>query len=516
VCHRFRVHGPSRWIARQDGRAAPFDNLNADAPCADTASPRAILRAPAGALPLPKPSRIIVISNRLPVQRIGRGRAARWQISPGGLVAALEPIMRKQGGSAAWVGWTGIAGVSHRAITVDDLKLKPVPLSAHEVETYYHGFCNSTLWPLYHDAIHPPEFQGGRDWWDPYVAVNRRYAAAAASLARKNDLVWIHDYQLQLVPRFLRELRPDLRIGFFLHIPFPPEELFAWLPWRTAILEGILGADLVGFQTYANAQNFSRAARAFTPAEGTDTELEYNGRTIRVGSFPVSIDTPWYERTAAEPGVVRLAQNIRARIGGGRKILLAVDRLDYTKGIDARLQAIDEVLHRRRFGVDDFAFMQIAVPSRERVPDYDRLRTRVEQMVGRINGEFSVPGRVPVHYFRRSLGREELVAYYRAADVMLVTPLRDGMNLVAKEYVASRVDSGGVLVLSEFAGAARELRRALLVNPRDIDATATTLERAMELPRDEARHRMNILRTVVRRHDVFEWADTFIGALRDA
>jgi trehalose-6-phosphate synthase len=194
--------------------------------------------------------------------------------------------------------------------------------------------------------------------------------------------------------------------------------------------------------------------------------------------------------------------------------MLAVDRLDYTKGIDMRLQAVAEFYDRGRYGVEDVLFMQVAVPSRERIPDYGRIRKTVEQMVGRINGEHSVPGRVAVHYFRRSLGREELVAYYRAADVMLVTPLRDGMNLVAKEYVASRVDGGGVLVLSEFAGAARELRRAILVNPRDIDAAASAMEEALQLPREEARHRMNILRTAVRRHDVFDWADTFIGALR--
>ncbi|MEX2218854.1 MAG: trehalose-6-phosphate synthase [Phycisphaerales bacterium] len=455
-------------------------------------------------------SRTVVISNRLPVQRVGKGPSARWQTSPGGLVTAIEPILRRSGG--AWVGWTGVAGSSPRPATHEGYTVRPVPLSSHEVETFYHGFSNSTLWPLYHDAIRTPEFH--KDWWGPYVEVNRRFARAAAAAARKGDLVWVHDFHLQLVPHYLRELRPDLRIGFFLHIPFPPEELFAWLPWRTQILEGLLGADLVGFQTHAGAQNFSRAARAFTTADGTDTSLEFDGRIVAVGSFPISIDTAWYEKAAADPATIRDAHAIRSRIGPSRKIILSVDRLDYTKGIDTRLQAIGEFFRRGRYGVDDVVFIQVAVPSRERVGDYARLRTRIEQMVGSVNGEYSVPGRVAVHYFRRSLQREELVAYYRAADVMAVTPLRDGMNLVAKEYVASRVDSGGVLVLSEFAGAARELRRALLVNPRDLEATASRFEEALALPKDDARHRMNILRTVVRRHDVFEWADTFIGALR--
>jgi trehalose 6-phosphate synthase len=455
-----------------------------------------------------KAPRVIVVSNRLPVQRVGRGETARWQVSPGGLVGALDPIMRRSGGG--WVGWAGIAGKTPKPFVHGNLKIRPVPLTHYEVEAFYHGLSNSTIWPLYHDAIRTPEFH--RDWWGPYVEVNRRFAKAAAAEARRGDLIWIHDYHLQLVPQMLRELRDDVRIGFFLHIPFPPEELFAWLPWRKLLLEGLLGADLVGFQTYAMAQNFSRAARAFTSAEGTDTLLEFERREIKVGSYPISIDTAWFEEMAADPAVIARAQQIRRDVGS-RKIMLAVDRLDYTKGIDVRLQAMTELLRRGNFGVDDAVLMQVAVPSRERVPDYQRMRTRIEQMVGRINGEFGKPGSVAVDYFRRSIGREELVAYYRAADVMLVTPLRDGMNLVAKEYIATRLDSSGVLVLSEFAGAARELRRSLLVNPRDIDATASIMEAALRLPREEGRRRMNILRTVVRRHDVFEWADSFIGAL---
>jgi alpha,alpha-trehalose-phosphate synthase [UDP-forming] len=458
---------------------------------------------------LPRVKGMVVVANRLPLQRVGRGEGARWEVSPGGLVGALQPIMR--GGRGAWVGWTGTAGAAGRPFTYDGLRIRPVPLSAHEVETFYHGMANSTFWPLYHDAIRTPDFR--REWWWPYMDVNRKYARAAAAVARPGDLVWVHDYHLQLVPRLLRELRPDVRIGFFLHIPFPPEELFAWLPWRRQVLEGLLGADVVGFQTYQNAQNFSRAARALTTAEGTDTELGFEGRTVRVNAFPISIDTGWFEATARDADVIARAREIRQRVGG-RKIVLGVDRLDYTKGMDVRLNAFGEVLKRGKVTVDDCVFIQIAVPSRERVPEYATMRGRVEQMVGRINGEYSEPGRVAVHYFRRSVSREELVAYYRAADVMLVTPLRDGMNLVAKEFVATRLEGTGVLILSEFTGAARELRRALLVNPRDIDAVASALEAGLSLPKEEARHRMNILRTVVRRHDVFEWAGMFVEAMR--
>jgi trehalose 6-phosphate synthase len=394
---------------------------------------------------------------------------------------------------------------------VGGVGIRPVALAASEVETFYHGFSNSTLWPLYHDAIRAPEFH--RDWWGPYTEVNRRFARAAAAAARPGDLVWVHDYHLQLVPRMLREIRSDIRIGFFLHIPFPPEELFAWLPWRTHILEGLLGADLVGFQTYGGVQNFSRAARAFTAAEGTDTQLEFEGRSVTVRSFPISIDTSWFEKAAADPKTVAQALEMRERIGPTRKIILGVDRLDYTKGIDTRLRAYEEMLRLKKATVDQCVMMQVAVPSRERVADYAKIRTTIEQMVGRINGEYSVPGRVAVHYFRRNLSREELVAYYRAADIMLVTPLRDGMNLVCKEYVATRTDNSGVLVLSEFAGAARELRRAILVNPRDIDGMSAALAAALKLPREEARHRMAVLRTVVRRHDVFHWANEFVEAL---
>ncbi|MFN0060495.1 MAG: trehalose-6-phosphate synthase, partial [Planctomycetota bacterium] len=407
----------------------------------------------------PATARLIVVANRLPVQKVRRGGKSLWESSAGGLVTALDPVLRSTGG--AWVGWNGTAGRAPRTFSHRELSIRPIGLSQHEVEHFYHGFSNRTLWPLYHDAIRTPDFE--RKWWRPYVEVNQRFANFVARIAHPRDLVWVHDYHLQLVPAMLRALRPTLRIGFFLHIPFPPEELFEWLPWRTQILQGMLGADVVGFQTHVAAQNFSRLAREYTSARGTDAELNYQRRDIRVASYPIAIDTKWFEAVAGESETLRRAADIRRRVGPGRKILLAVDRLDYTKGIDHRLIAFEELLKRRRLSVDDCVLMQIAVPSREAVEDYVHMRERTEQIVGRINGQHSSPGRVAVHYFRRNLTREELVAYYRAADVMLVTPLRDGMNLVAKEFVATRTDNSGVLVLSEFAGAAREFRRALLV-----------------------------------------------------
>lgn len=455
---------------------------------------------------------IVIVANRLPVQRTP-GREG-WSSSAGGLVTAMKPVLQTRSGS--WVGWTGAAGPAPRPFTHDGVRIRPVRLSTEEIRGFYEGMSNSTFWPLYHDAIRAPEFR--REWWRPYVQVNRRYAEAAAAAARPGDVVWVHDYHLQLVPLMLRDLLGDradrIRIGFFLHIPFPPEELFAWLPWRTEVLRSLLGADLVGFQTHASAQNFVRAVRNYRLADGAEGELMVDDRVVRAASFPISIDFNWFEEQAMLPETMHRAVDIRRRLGPRRRVLLAVDRLDYTKGIPERLLAFGELLRSKQATVDDCVLVQIAVPSRESVGEYAGLRDAIERTVGRINGEYSHPGQVAVHYFRRNLTREEIVGFYRAADVMLVTPLRDGMNLVAKEYVATRTDNTGVLVLSEFAGAARELRRALIVNPRDVDQMRSTMHAALTLPAEDASQRMAILRTVCRRHDVQVWAESFLEAMR--
>ncbi|MCC6427419.1 MAG: trehalose-6-phosphate synthase [Phycisphaerales bacterium] len=450
---------------------------------------------------------LVIIANRLPLKRSGRG-AGGWERSPGGLVTALDPVLRKRGG--LWIGWDGSSGRPARAVEHDGLSIKPVGLVPRDIENFYHGFCNRTIWPLYHDAIKPAEFN--QRWWESYEAVNERFARAAARHVAKGRTVWVHDFHLQLVPQILRGLRPDLRIGFFLHIPFPPEEIFARIPWRTNILHGLLGADVVGFQTWKDAQNFSRASRRMADAEGVDSQLTFQGHKIRVNSFPISIDAEEMEKLAQLAEVQNRAREIRRGLGN-RRIILGVDRLDYTKGIEARLSAYEQLLESGDATVSKSVMVQVAVPSRESVPEYAQTRQRIEQIVGRINGEFSHPGSIAVHYFRRNLEREELAAWYLAADVMLVTPLCDGMNLVAKEYVSAQINGGGVLVLSEFAGAAQELRQALLVNPYDVAGMARTIRRALNVPRAEQRFRMSILRMVVRRHDVQEWSDTFLSAL---
>ncbi|MBL8746224.1 MAG: trehalose-6-phosphate synthase [Phycisphaerae bacterium] len=456
-----------------------------------------------------KPRRLIVVSNRLPITRIGSGAGSRWLTSAGGLVTAMVPILKRRGG--CWVGWPGGTGRSQRTIDHEGIRLHSVRLSQADMAGFYHGLSNRTLWPLFHDAIRTPEFR--REWWKPYVEVNERFARATARAYRPGDTVWIHDYHLMLVPAMLRAMKPRARIGFFLHIPFPPEELFSWIPWRDELLEGLLGADVVGFQTHGAAQNFSRAARRHTDAEGTDSELEGQGRSITVREFPISIDFDWFDERARMPESIAEAEEIRRLVGRERKILLAVDRLDYTKGIDHRLEAYELLLRSGAVNVRECVLIQIAAPSREPVREYAEMRTRIDRMMGSLNGEFSEPGRVAVHYFRRTLSREEVVAYYRAADVMVVTPLRDGMNLVAKEYCASRSDTTGVLVLSEFAGAASQLRQALLVNPRDTEGMAEAMLAALKMKKGDAKFRMAVLRSMVRRHDVHEWADSFLEAL---
>jgi trehalose 6-phosphate synthase len=438
---------------------------------------------------------MVVVANRLPVgpQRNEDG-TERWKRSPGGLVNALEPLLRAHRG--AWVGWPGVADLDVPPFEYGEMQLHPVRLSASDVRDHYEGFSNATLWPLYHDVIVPPVFD--HSWWACYVRVNRRFAATAAEISAAGATVWVQDYQLQLVPSMLREMRPDLHIGFFLHIPFPPAELFMQLLWRTEIVRGLLGSDLIGFHRPDGVQNFLSLARTLTDGHlgrgVTETAdepvtLKVGGRAVKVGAFPISIDATGLDRLARRPAVRRRAEQIRTELGNPSKIILGVDRLDYTKGIDVRLQALHEMLADRQITSDEVVMVQIATPSRERVEHYRRIRADVERAVGRINGEFGRIGHPVVHYLHTTVGHEELAAFYCAADVMLVTPLRDGMNLVCKEYVACRYDLGGALVLSEFAGAAAELTSAFLVNPHHLDDVRSALARALALTPAEGRRR---------------------------
>jgi trehalose 6-phosphate synthase len=466
---------------------------------------------------------VVIVANRLPVDsRTSPSGETSWVRSPGGLVTALESVVQDQ--ESMWIGWSGRPSDDEEDApsvpeSVGWTGLREVPLTAAEVIDYYEGFCNAAIWPLYHDAVVPPVYH--REAYESYRVVNRRFADVVASQAARNATVWVHDYQLQLVPKMLREMRPDLRIGFFLHIPFPPVELFMQLPWRRQIVEGLLGADLVGFQLPGAARNFVALAQRLTSAhmdqEDPDTlwvhDTPSRQRAVSTGAFPISIDFASLDRLARDPSTEARAREIREELGNPKKLLLGVDRLDYTKGIDIRLNAIVELMEERVIDPDETVFFQIATPSRQNVEEYQRIRESIESTVGRAVADLGRIGYSPVQYLHTSLPMTELAAFYRAADVMLVTPLRDGMNLVAKEYVASRIDEDGALVLSEFTGAAEELTDAWLVNPHDPEAVKQAILRAIRAPAGERQRRMRSMRDQVAEFDVHRWADDFLSAL---
>jgi trehalose 6-phosphate synthase len=448
---------------------------------------------------------VVAIANRLPVVRGDDG----WELSPGGLVTALRPVMATHTG--AWVGWDG--GTRGMPATLPDLsaRLLPVSLSATQVRQYYHGFANATLWPLLHDAIEKPRFE--RSWWQSYQGVNAEFAGAAvAALSdRPGALAWVHDYHLMLAPQLIRARRPGQPIGFFLHVPWPPPDIFARLPWRQEILLGLLGADVVSFHTEGYRRNFLRAcARLLTDSRiqvrGSAVTLP-DGRVVRTTSAPISIDAAEFSRVATAPATGHDVEALSQQFEG-RTLLLGVDRLDYTKGIIERLLAVEMLLERRADLRASLVFLQIAVPSRDDVPEYRNLRAAVERHIGRINGQFTEPGcDVPVHYLYRGLPQQQLAAYYAVAASLLVTPLIDGMNLVAKEYVTvqqARRGSGS-LVLSEFTGAAAELREAVPCNPFDVEGLSHRIEFALGLP---ARSRRTAIAAMARRvhyRDVHHW-----------
>ncbi|HSJ27238.1 MAG TPA: trehalose-6-phosphate synthase [Acidimicrobiia bacterium] len=452
-------------------------------------------------------AQLVIVANRLPVQY--DDETGKWATSPGGLVSALAPVLRQRKGT--WIGWPGTHGQELAPFRVDDIDQIPVALSAEEVADYYEGFCNGTIWPLYHDAIRPVEMH--RHWWRPFQEVNRRFAETVAGTAVEGASVWVQDYQLQLVPEMLHLARPDLRIGFFLHIPFPPVEIFGRLPWRRELVRGLLGADVVGFHTRQSMTNFARAARRYGSATGPAEALTFAEHTTRAEVLPISIDFYEFEAVASTDDTREAASELRSELGDPDFVLLGVDRLDYTKGIDLRLRAFESLLESRPDLHGRIVLVQVAVPSREAVGEYRTIRRSVEQNVGRINGAFGRSDWTPVRYYYRGLDRPDLIAHYVAADVLLVTPLRDGMNLVAKEYVACRIDDTGVLVLSEFAGAAEQLEQAVIVNPYDLDGLARALGEAVDMGSDEQRHRMRALRTHVRRWDVHAWAGRGLAAI---
>jgi trehalose 6-phosphate synthase/phosphatase len=459
-------------------------------------------------------TRLVMVSNRLPVTVNVDAGQVRLEHSAGGVATGLKGAHAR--GAGLWVGWPGDtsnlteAQAHHVRREFDEQRIVPVELSTDEVTRYYEGFSNSVIWPLFHYLLDRVPLDANE--WDTYYEVNRKFADEIARVHQPGDLIWVHDYQLMLVPGLLRERVPRARIGFFLHIPFPSFEVFRILPWRRQLLEGLLGADLIGFHTSAYARYCITALRHILDLEPNGQEVRYGGRTVRVGAFPMGIDVEQFGNLAASETVLREVAKIREQ-AGPKRILLGVDRLDYTKGIPRRLMAFERFLNVYPEWRDSVRFVQVGVPSRDNVENYRMFRKEVNELVGRINGTAGTVTDVPVHYLTRSVSREELVALFRAADVMLVTPLRDGMNLVAKEFIASRTDEDGVLVLSEFAGAADELGEALLVNPYDIDACADAMARALTMTAAERGARMRALMRRVNANSIHAWTEHFVRTL---
>ncbi len=465
--------------------------------------------------------RLIVVSNRLPIviSKDDNG----WQIRPGsgGLITALDPILQQN--QSLWVGWPGAGEEAPVQELLDwfgteqGYKLVGVPLSKEDIKHYYWGFANGTLWPLLHDLLGYCKFD--QQDWLTYVAVNKKFAEVIAKLIQANDIIWIHDYQLSMVGSVLRKMEFQLPLAYFHHIPFPSFDLLRRLPWRMEYTEALLAFDLIGFQTLRDRRNFISTVVNLLPETSVlrrmrnYTLLKYGKRIIQVRNVPISIDFNQFNDAAQSQEVKDAAWYLHENLQE-RQLILGIDRLDYTKGIPERFLAFERALEKYPELRDKVSLLQVVVPSRTLDPDYQNLKEQLDQMSGRINSRFGHSGWIPIHYIYRSLDKIQLVAHYRTSEIALITPLRDGMNLVAKEYCACSVDDNGVLILSEFAGAADQLgEMALLVNPYDIEKTADTIYQAFTMPFAERQKRMQWLRIQVQRNDVHRWLNSFMSAL---
>lgn len=470
-------------------------------------------------------SRLVIVSNRAPVTVSVRGDGTmRFRESVGGLTSGLKAYLdsRKAGGMASgehlWVGWPGLRSESvpdreelGRTL-LEQHQLRPVFLSGEDVESYYDGFCNSTIWPLFH--YFPTLASFSEDEWESYRRVNGLFADALAGVLRAGDTLWVHDYQLMLLPKLIRDTGPDVAVGFFLHIPFPSYEVFRLLPsgCKAALLEGVLGADLVGFHTHDYAQYFLRCVLNELGFEHNLGELIVEGRALLVDTFPMGIDFDKYAGASVSPAVKRIEERLRENIAD-KKVIVSIDRLDYTKGISNRLEAYGSFLKGHEEWHGRVVLAMVVVPSRGGTGEYRRMRREINEMVGQINGEYGTIEWTPILYQYKSLPPRNLAAFYNLGDVALVTPIRDGMNLIAKEWVASRIDDSGVLILSEMAGAAKELGEALLVNPQDTGQIANALLQALEMPDEEQEMRLKEMRSRLYENDIFHWADNFTATL---
>lgn len=458
--------------------------------------------------------RIIIVSNRLPVKVSKIDGVKKFVPSEGGLATGLASVA--QNGNNLWIGWPGaVIDENEKQGVTDELNkqnLQPIFLSKKEIGNFYEGFSNETLWPLFH--YFPSYITYNPEYWDDYYSVNKKFADSITSIATNDDIIWIHDYQLMLVPEMVRSVLPDVSIGFFQHIPFPSYEIFRALPWRKEILKGVLGADVIGFHTYDDVRHFISSANRTINVQGINNELRIDNRVVTVDAFPMGIDYQKFKQLS-EDKIVRQHERKIKKLVDYKKLIISIDRLDYSKGITQRLLAYQLFLEKYPENRGKVTMLQLVVPSRDNVPKYKELKEEMNRLIGEINGKYSKLDWLPIRHFYRSFPEKLLSALYKAADVALVTPLRDGMNLVSKEFVASKLDHKGVLILSETAGASKELSDALIINPNDIWDYAETLNYALNMPEETQKKKMLSMQQIVARFDVFNWVDNFMQKLED-
>jgi len=459
-------------------------------------------------------NKTVIVSNRLPVKIIEQDGAYVFSPSEGGLATGLGSVYKK--GGNIWIGWPGIDVPADRqeevTLQLAELNLIPVFLTPDEINLYYEGFSNEVLWPVFHYMVTYANYE--QSYWDFYRSVNEKFKNIAAEHINEGDTLWIHDYQLLLLPDLIRLSKPHVTIGFFQHIPFPSYEIFRLIPWRDELINGMLGADLIGLHTFDDVRHFLSAASRLSLAKISDNIITSKDRQIVVEAFPMGIDTAKFDSLVNEPEVIENIGSLKETMQY-RKIILTIDRLDYSKGILQRLQAYELLLQTHPGYVDRISLYMIVVPSRDTVPQYKELKDQIDQLVGNINARYRTLNWLPVHYFYRSFPIEFLSALYATADICLVTPMRDGMNLVSKEYVASRTDNTGVLILSEMAGASKELNDALIVNPNNIGEVMRAIVQAINMPLAEQKTRMSIMRGIVQKFDIHLWVKNFMDKLEE-
>ncbi|AGA78274.1 bifunctional alpha,alpha-trehalose-phosphate synthase (UDP-forming)/trehalose-phosphatase [Echinicola vietnamensis] len=456
----------------------------------------------------------IIVSNRLPVSLRHKNGKFEFKPSAGGLATGLGSIYKE--GENIWIGWPGndVEDPEQRAeiiIELHELKMAPVFLTREDIEQFYEGFSNETLWPAFHYFTQNINYD--EHHWEAYVRVNKMFCDAILKKADPDDTIWVHDYQLLLLPQMLREKLPNATIAFFQHIPFPSYEVVRMLPWRHEILAGMCGADLIGFHTYDDMRHFLSAVGRIMGLSNESGYIQAENRLINVDSFPMGIDYDKFAKSAKSKKTQTIAKKFLELLGD-QKLLLSIDRLDYSKGIPKRIKAFDRFLEENPEYHGKVSMIMVVVPSRDKVRSYQRLKEDIDTLVGRINSDYSTLNWVPIHYFYRSFPFEELSAFYAMSDIALVTPLRDGMNLVCKEFVASKVNKKGVLILSEMAGASKELQDAILVNPNNNKGVADAIKQAITMPEKEQQARIVSMQETIQRYDVFQWVKVFMDRLQ--